>query len=139
MNDISFEIYSNFGNIPPVLNSINSYSKQCGFSDKDSKKITIATEEVITNIIKHSYDYKKDKKIIIELNFVKKTLSIKILHYGNNFAINNKKINVDIEKIQREKKKGGFGLFIIKNFMDEFTMGKEGKWSYTLIKKTLKK
>ena len=44
----------------------------------------------------------------------------------------------DIEKLEKERKKGGFGLYLIEKFMDEFHLGHEKEWHYYLMKKHLR-
>ncbi len=124
--------------IPPVLSFIEEFCKINRFKEEEITKITIATEESLTNIIKHSYHNNKEKRIHIELEFVNKSLTIMLKHRGDEFEIDENCLKVDIDKILKDRKKGGFGLYIIKKFTDEFKIGKDKGWNYYLLKKKLK-
>jgi len=137
MSRIYIEINADSFHIPPVLSFIEEYAKIKNFSENDIKKIKIATEESITNIIRHSYKNNKEEIIHIEIVFEDNVLKIKLKHKGEKFDLRDKSINIDISKILKERKKGGFGLFIIKKFMDDFEIGKEGQWNFYLLKKKL--
>ncbi len=138
MAEIAITIYSNPIFIPPLLSFLDSFLKTEDIEKEERKKIAIATEEAVTNIIKHSYENKKDKIIIVEIKFNKDLLSITLKHKGKSFSLDNNNIKVNINKILKEKKKGGFGLFIIKNFVDELEIGEKEGWKFYLLKKKLK-
>ena len=138
MADIQIQTKSNHLYIPPVLSLIENYARSKNFNEGDIKKISIATEEAITNVIKHSYHGKKDKILLVELDFVDESLSINIKHKGDKFSLSEDEIKVDIDKILKEKRKGGFGLYIIKKFTDYLEIGEKGEWSYYLLKKKRK-
>ncbi len=136
--DISIKINSDISYIPYVLAITNSYSETIGFDENICKKITIAVEEVLTNIIKHSYKFQKDKIIVIEFGFADDKIIIKVKHKGAGFKIKDYECQ-KIEQIKKERKKGGFGIFLIKKFMDDIIAGEEKGWKYYLMKKSLKR
>ncbi len=138
MAEISITINSNPIFIPPLLSFLDSFLKAEDIEKEERKKIAIATEEALTNIIKHSYENKKDKIIIVEIKFKKNLLSIILKHKGKSFSLDNNNIKVNINKILKEKKRGGFGLFIIKNFVDKLEIGEKEGWKFYLLKKKLK-
>ncbi len=135
---ILIEINADIIFIPPVLSFLEEFCKINRFKEEEIKKIAIATEESLTNIIKHSYHNIKEKRIHVELEFKNKYLTILLKHRGDEFELDENCVKVDIDKILRERKKGGFGLYIIKKFTDEFKIGKDKGWSFYLLKKKLK-
>ncbi len=136
--DLSVKIHSDIDYIPYVLSIANSFAKISGFDDKSCKKIAVSIEEALTNIIKYSYDNRKDKVIIIEFLFENGVLTMKLKHKGVGFNLDEYKVK-DIEQLKKEKKKGGFGIFLIRKFVDELTVGEERGWKYYLMKKSLKR
>ncbi len=84
------------------------------FSEKTSKDVTLAVDESLTNIIKHSYMGCMDKKIVITITLHDDHLEVKIRDYGK---------KVDPKTIKPRKlhdvKPGGLGVFFIKKIMDE--------------------
>ena len=136
--DLSIKIHSDINYIPYVLSVANSYAKVVGFNEDNSKKIAVSIEEALTNIIKYSYENKNNGIIIIEFYFVDNIMKMKLKHKGIGFNLDEYRCK-DIEQLKREKKRGGFGIFLIKKFMDQLEVGEERGWKYYLMKKKLKK
>jgi len=91
------------------------------FNKKDSQKIALAVDEAITNIIKHSYKYSEDYDIKMEFftgenDDGKKGLKIRLIFAGEPPVLKNTEINLN--KMIKEKKKGGIGVEIMKKIMD---------------------
>lgn len=94
------------------------------FSEKLCKDITLAVDEAVTNIIKHSYDCAKDKEIIIKIILEENYIELNIQDFGK---------KVDPKTIKSRKlddiRPGGLGVFFIKRIMDEVdydVSGEEG-------------
>jgi len=85
-----------------------------GFGEKQSRDITLAVDEAITNIIKHSYMSAIDKKIEIDVRFREDFLELVLRDYG-------KKVDPKTIKSRdlKDVKPGGLGVFFIKKIMDD--------------------
>jgi anti-sigma regulatory factor (Ser/Thr protein kinase) len=91
-----------------------------GLGEDKNESVTLAVEEALTNIIRHSYDGPCDKPIIVKLSKIdrcdknKPALEIVIRDFGK---------QVDPESIKGgdldEVKPGGWGVHIIRSVMDE--------------------
>ncbi len=123
MKDIVFNPNSmsiSFASNPRYLKLIRSVTLQAAlcanFPEKESKDITLAVDEAVTNIIKHSYNGSTNKEIIIKIFFFTDKIEIQIRDFGR---------KVDPETIKSrpldEIKPGGLGVFFIKKIMDEVT------------------
>ena len=90
------------------------------FEKKTSQKIALAVDEAITNIIKHSYNYDENYDIKMEFYTKKinnrKGLKIKLIFAGEPPVFKNAAINLN--KMIKDKKKGGIGVEIMKRIMD---------------------
>ncbi len=90
------------------------------FDKKEAQKIALAVDEAITNIIKHSYNY--DEKFDIKMEFYtshndnKKGLKILLIFAGTPPVLKNAAI--DLNRMIKEKRKGGIGVEIMKRIMD---------------------
>ena len=102
-----------------------------GFAEKQSRDITLAVDEAITNIIKHSYMSAFDKKIEIDVKFGSDYLKLVLRDYG-------KKVDPKTIKSRdlKDVKPGGLGVFFIKKIMDEVSYDMSSEHGTTL---TLKK
>lgn len=86
------------------------------FLPTDTQKIALAVDEAITNVIKHSYKYKKNKKIKIEYFIHQNGIKIRIVFSGIPPVFDG--IDVNLNKMIKAKKKGGLGVELIKRIMD---------------------
>ncbi len=92
------------------------------FSEKLCKDITLAVDEAVTNVIKHSYDCAKDKEIIIKIILADKYIKLNIQDFGK---------KVDPKTIKPRElddiRPGGLGVFFIKKIMDEVDYNVSGE------------
>lgn len=86
------------------------------FSPSESRKIALAVDEAITNVIKHSYDYQKDEDITLEFYCSPEGMKVKIIFAGVPPVLN--KMGVNLNRMIKEKKKGGLGVELIRRIMD---------------------
>ncbi len=91
---------------------------QYGFTDDEAQFIALATEEACTNIIKYSYKFDQTKDIEIVTYKLNEFFVVEINDEGKPFDPNQID-KIDINKIFRERKRGGLGIPIIKKIMDE--------------------
>lgn len=128
-------VNSSTKNLSKIRNFIKSNSIKAGFNEETASKIVLATDEACTNIIKHAYKYKEDKKINIYFTFNKNKLTISITDEGKHF--NSKSIQEpDLKKYYEERRVGGLGMFLMKKLMDEvkYSQPNSTKNKVTLVK-----
>lgn len=104
----------------------NNAAAIAGFDEPIAGKVAIATDEAITNVIRHAYKGKPDKKITLKVEITAESLIIKIIHTGK--ALKKEDINLPVMKEYiANRRVGGLGLYIINQFMDEvdYRVGKE--------------
>jgi len=89
-----------------------------GFDDKLAAQISIATDEALTNVVKHAYKGKSDKYIKIAAEITEEALTIKIYHTG--IPLKKSQIKLpDMRAYIKERRVGGLGLFLMTKLMDE--------------------
>ena len=86
------------------------------FSPSEAQKIALATDEAITNVIKHSYKNKMDKDITMEFYCSTDGLKIKIIFTGVPPVL--EEVGVNLGLMIKEKKKGGLGVELMRRIMD---------------------
>lgn len=86
------------------------------FKSAESQKIALAVDEAITNVIKHSYLWKKDKDIRLEFFTNDNGLKIKIIFTGIPPVLSRE--GVDLTRYIKEKRKSGLGLELMRKIMD---------------------
>lgn len=109
--------------------------KAYGFSEVDRHQVTLAVEEVCTNLIIHSHASNPKEVIYLEVKELEKKLAIEITDKGDAFNLLEYEVP-DLKKVIEEKRKGGIGIFLVKKIMDEIEFeSKNGKNTCRLIKK----
>lgn len=109
---------SSTDNLTLVRNFIKSTAEERGVSKETIGKIILAVDEACTNIIKHAYAYSSEGDIHLKVKTDKKRFSIEIVDSGSHF---NPQVipEPDVKKMQKAKKGGGLGMFLMKKLMDE--------------------
>ena len=106
-----------------------------GFSEVDRHQVTLAVEEVCTNLIIHSHASNPKEVIYLEVKELKEKLAIEITDKGDAFNLLEYEVP-DLKKVIEEKRKGGIGILLVKKIMDEIEFeSKNGKNTCRLIKK----
>jgi serine/threonine-protein kinase RsbW len=105
-----------------------------GFSEVDRHQVTLAVEEVCTNLIIHSHASNPKEVIYLEVKELEKKLAIEITDKGDAFNLLEYEVP-DLKKVIEEKRKGGIGILLVKKIMDEIEFeSKNGKNTCRLIK-----
>ncbi len=97
---------------------VAKHAREHGFNEKQISDIQLAVDEACTNIIKHAYQFDQTKNFMIELEFDGDQLSITLTDHGSGFDPNRYQ-RPDLKKQIEKKKRGGMGIFLIKNLMDD--------------------
>ncbi len=114
--ELSISIPSKTELLKMVVDLANHISTLNQFSASDSRKIALAIDEAITNVIKHSYQNEMSEDIKLEFYSSTKGLKIKILFTGVPPVLKN--VGVDLSQMIKEGKKGGLGVELIRRIMD---------------------
>ena len=86
----------------------------CMLSEEECNAVTIAVDEAVANIIKHTYKGETDKPIVVNLRLYQAKLEIVLRDFGE--KIDPKKIKSrDLNDIRP----GGLGVHLIKSTMDQ--------------------
>lgn len=99
-------------------------------------RIVLAVDEAVTNIMEHGYEPNLEGWIDISITINEERVKIQIQDVGKRFDPNSVR-QMDIVKVVEEGKDQGFGIYLIRQIMDEvryrFEEGKKNK--LTLIKR----
>ena len=90
-----------------------------GFDDKVIGSLKLATDEAVTNIIRHAYRDTPGRGFVTMRAIVKTTsLTIVLIDQGRTFDPRNAKAP-DMKEYIKIGKKGGLGIFMLQKLMDE--------------------
>lgn len=104
---------------------VSAQAEKHGFAEAQINDIRLAVDEACTNVIKHAYSYDDSKDFNVDLEFNNSALSIEITDFGAGF--NPSKYQApNLQKRIKQKKRGGMGIFLIQNLMDELSYDSDG-------------
>lgn len=101
-----------------VRDFVAEHAATFGFKQQEVADIRLAVDEAYTNIIKHAYQNNADETVDIELGYDDTEFWVTLLDTGNAFDINNYK-KPDICQRIKQKKRGGVGVYLIQQLMDD--------------------
>lgn len=107
-------------NLDIIRKFVGGISENMGFTEEEVYKIELAVDEACANVVKHAYltNSKKEPIINIEAHEKKDRLEITIFDKGKGF--DPKKVKKpEIEEYMKKMKRGGLGLYLIKELMDK--------------------
>ncbi len=117
---IEFElrIKSSTSNLSRVRSFVEETAAGLGVKSEIINQVILAVDEACTNIIRHAYNYSPDGEILIKIFFEPDKFTVKIIDTGDSFKPESVP-EPDLRKFQKERKKGGLGMFLMKKLMDE--------------------
>jgi serine/threonine-protein kinase RsbW len=117
--DFSITILSQTQLLKMVVELTRHITTLFNFSSAEAQKISLAIDEAVTNVIKHSYRNATDQQITIEYFLAPGGIKIRIFYRGLPPDISDEEINVS--KMIKKKRKGGLGVKLMKTIMDSVT------------------
>lgn len=104
---------------------MSDFAEEMRFSPQDVDAITLAVDEAFTNIIRHAISSTQES-VRLELESDQKQMTIALFDEGKSFTPESA-VRPDIHTLMKEKKKGGMGVFLIHQLMDEVHYHHHGK------------
>ena len=119
-----------------VRDFVASYAQQFDFSNQQIQDIRLAVDEAYTNIIKHAYKNDATQKVEINLGSDATTFWISLRDSGDSFNTQHY-TKPDLRERIKQKKRGGVGVYLIKELMDQVEYRKHGKKNEIIMEKKL--
>jgi serine/threonine-protein kinase RsbW len=115
-------------------NIIMRISEVAGFGEDDRHKIGMAVREGVVNAYNYGNQQDRRKKIFLTIEFDPEKMVVRVLDEGEGFEIEEVPDCLAEENLLRTS---GRGLFLMRAFMDEFTVqrGRGGGAELVLVKK----
>jgi serine/threonine-protein kinase RsbW len=96
---------------------------QAGFSDDEQSDIGMAVRECMVNAVVHGNQYNARKKVRVSVTATPERVVVKICDEGAGFEIDALPDPVAQENLLNQS---GRGIFLIRSFMDEFSVRRLG-------------
>ena len=132
------KVYLKFPAYYSYLEIISDFTRKLllsfSFDDREARLFSWAVEEIITNIIRHSYEGREGETLEIEWDVSSGKVMLIFRFEGLPVVIPEEEFN--LEKKIREKRKGGLGLEIVRRACDFLEYGREGGKNWWRIGKS---
>jgi serine/threonine-protein kinase RsbW len=117
--DFSITILSQTQLLKMVVELTRHIATLFNFSLAEAQKISLAIDEAVTNVIKHSYGNDANQEIKIDYFLAAGGVRIRIFYGGLPPEISDEEVN--ISRMIKKKRKGGLGVKLMKTIMDSVT------------------
>ena len=129
-----------------IRSMVTDLARQVGFEESDIAKIEMAVDEACSNVVEHAYApnqqwrwQHRQPEIRMEIHTEHGRLVIEINDHGQQFDFANYR-PVDLQQSIHHMEKGGYGIPIMRHFMDEVEYSSNDQTGNTLrLVKYLKK
>ncbi|MBN2346845.1 MAG: ATP-binding protein [Candidatus Aminicenantes bacterium] len=121
--DFSITILSQTQLLKMVVELTRHITTLSNFPLADAQKISLAIDEAVTNVIKHSYNNVSDREIRLDYFLGNSGIRIRIFYRGRQPDISDEEVN--IKNMIKSKKKGGLGVKLMRTIMDSVTYSTE--------------
>jgi serine/threonine-protein kinase RsbW len=123
-------------NFDLLMDFIEKNTEQAGFNERTAKKIRLACEEVILNVINYAYEPGRAGDIKLMARKMGEEIEIRLTDWGvpfNPLTTEDPEIDVPVH----ERKIGGLGIFLVKKIMDTVTYRRDGEKNILILKKMI--
>ena len=121
----------------PILDWIRTHLKQAGFSQLEIRRLEIAIEEALVNIISYAYSNKQGTIEVSIQHEEKKSIEITLKDRGRPFNPLEYKKHIDKSASIDTLKAGGLGILFMQNLVDHVEYRREGTVNSISLKKNL--
>jgi len=131
---IEIELQAKFDNFIKLRENLFYFLESYNCPNGVRSEIFIVTEEIFTNIIKHSYNGQCDKIINIKMTMIDDIFTLRFIDEGRIFG----KIVIPESLSEIKGEIGGLGLYLINKLSDSYSYRREDNKNINEIKKKIK-
>ena len=123
--------------IPHARDFVSVIARQAGMDEQAIQHCQLAVDEACTNIIEHAYQSNRERSIEIKCTYTPFVFTIIITDDGPAF---NPLLRTDPDPRTElhERGEGGWGVYFIKQLMDEVYYMRNGSYNHFTMQKHLK-
>jgi serine/threonine-protein kinase RsbW len=145
-NKLSLQTPSDGCYLTYIRNLVGDLARKVGFPEEDVAKVEMSVDEACSNVVKHAYATQKKwlwqhrhPEIRLDMQIKDSQIIIEIHDHGQTFDFAAYRPDAIPDRL-RDMKTGGYGISIMRQFMDEVTYSSNDTTGNTLrLVKYLKK
>jgi len=133
MNTISIQLKNNLSELESLNKVVAEFAERHRLSSKVLLNLSLALEEILTNVISHAYDDNDEHQIMVRLFLEQGQLKVEVEDDGRPFNPLEAP-EPDLNKSLEERSIGGLGIHFVRKLMDELEYRREEGKNLFLIK-----
>ena len=133
LKEDTIKIGSSKDSLYEVTDFVTDMAKKAGFDVREIAKIKVTIYEACLNVIEHAYFSNPEFWIEVTVSYNKKKFIIIINDWGEGFEFDPRKKAYDVEQAVKDRKTGGFGMYIMQRSVDEMHYESDTKLGNRLI------
>ncbi len=133
--NLTFSLLNDISIVEPTVDFVYKYSLLSGLNEKEAKELSLATDEILTDIVLFAFEPEERATFQFSINTTLNEVEIIIHELGEPFDPERHKYSP--EKVKKDLNFDGAGFEVVKKLSDEFVFllkGREGK-EFRIIKK----
>ena len=122
--------------VPTVVAALQQFCVREGLDQSVAQAAELALDELLTNIISYGYTDTREHRILVEFAIERNALKLMVSDDGvafNPFELSAPDVNLALEN----RKTGGLGVFLVKEFMDQHSYLRSGGRNVLTLHKSL--
>lgn len=133
MNTISIQLKNNLSELESLNKVVAEFAERHHLSSKVLLNLSLALEEILTNVISYAYDDNDEHQIMVRLFLEQGQLKVEVEDDGRPFNPLEAP-EPDLNKSLEERSIGGLGIHFVRKLMDELEYRREEGRNLFLIK-----
>jgi len=138
INEKHLTVVNKVEEITKVEDFIEHTAREWKLEHAEARKVNLAAEEIVSNIINYGYGDENEHKIKVVLAYGDGRLKAMFSDDGVPFNPTEKKDPDSIDKPIEEREIGGLGIFFVMQLMDKVEYKREGNMNILIIEKVIK-
>jgi anti-sigma regulatory factor (Ser/Thr protein kinase) len=114
------ELNNSLDEIPTAMTALRGFTDSRVVDEATRQAAVLVLDELLTNIISYGLKGSRHDPIILELDIVDEKLQIRITDGGNPFNPFDKP-DPDLDIPLEQRQPGGLGIYLVKEYMDEYS------------------
>ncbi len=135
-NAVSIQIKNDLSELSRIKEIVGEFNRSHNLPLQAASAISLALDEIITNIISYGYDDRKEHEISIQLSRQPGELILQIEDDGRRFNPLDFP-QADTESALDDRQIGGLGIYLVRSVMDDMEYGRHNEKNCLTMKKKL--
>lgn len=120
-----------------AVNFVESILSNAELDQKLIAKMSIVVDELFANVAFHAYEHMSTGDLVVEVDIKDDNLKMVFIDSGVEFD-STKATDPDVNESIETRKRGGLGLFIVRNSVDKMTYKRDSGYNVLTIEKKIK-